>query len=155
MARNILYVFPVEDAVTVLASFDDPPFPVAPSGDTPSSLEATGANPPAAPPPPRWTYTWFELAELAALPAPEALDAFAPLDVSAVVTGDSPCCDEPDTDEFPAAEAAAMPAAWGGTRMELRLDAMDSSVCVQLNNGGSSLPLGRRVFCSRNSSKKP
>jgi len=39
--------------------------------------------------------------------------------------------------------------------MEFRLDAIESSVCVQLNNGGNSLPLGRRVLGSRNSSKKP
>ena len=51
------YEFPAEDAVTALASFDAPAFPEAPSVLTPSSLEVTGANPPAVAPPPRWTYT--------------------------------------------------------------------------------------------------
>ena len=51
------YEFPAEDAVTALASFDAPAFPEAPSEETPSSLEVTGANPPAVAPPPRWTKT--------------------------------------------------------------------------------------------------
>jgi len=107
------YEFPAEDAVTALASFDAPAFPEAPSEETPSSLEVTGANPPAVAPPPRWTKTWFELVELVVLPlpAPDAPDALAADDASADGAGDSPCCDVPDADEFPPAEAAAIPVA--------------------------------------------
>jgi len=108
------YEFPAEDAVTALASFDAPAFPEAPSEGAPSSLEVTGARPPpAVAPPPRWTYTWFELVELDVLPLPPpaAPDAFAADDASAVVTGDSPGCDVPDAEEFPPAEAAAIPVA--------------------------------------------
>jgi hypothetical protein len=100
--------------VTALASLDAPAFPVAPSEETPSSLEVTGASPPAVAPPPRWTYTWFEPDELDAFafPAPDGPEALTAVDASADATGDSPCCcDEPDADEFPPAEAAAIPVA--------------------------------------------